>query len=61
MQQSGFVAAKRNEGNEMMLIPPHNTFFLTEMVHLAQNDFNPASASPMLDHFHRNRWTNSPE
>jgi hypothetical protein len=31
------------------------------MVHLAHHDFKSAPASPTLDHFHRNRWTNSPE
>ena len=31
------------------------------MVHLTHHDFKSAKASPTLDHFHRNRWTNSPE
>jgi len=45
----------------MMLIRRRDTIFLTEMVHLAHHDFKSAPASPTLDHFHRNRWTNSPE
>src|SRR5262249_43696699 len=43
------------------LIRRRDTIFLTEMVHLAHHDFKSARASPRLDHFHRNRWTNSPE
>src|SRR5215471_2388515 len=31
------------------------------MVHLAHHNSKSAPASPTLDHFHRNRWTNSPE
>ena len=31
------------------------------MVHLLHDVLKPASDSPTLDHFHRNRWTNSPE
>src|SRR3954470_11441588 len=31
------------------------------MVHLIHHVLKPASDSPTLDHFHRNRWTNSPE
>src|SRR5215831_11899269 len=31
------------------------------MVHLTHHDSKSAPASPTLDHFHRNQWTNSPE
>src|SRR4051812_36500969 len=31
------------------------------MVHLLHHVLKPASDSPTLDHFHRNRWTNSPD
>jgi hypothetical protein len=61
MQPYVLLPTKRNEENEMMLIPPRDTFLLTEMVHLTHHDSKSAPASPMLDHFHRNRWTNSPE
>src|SRR5262249_26484291 len=37
------------------------TICLTEMVHVAHHDFKSAPASPTLDHFQWNRWTNSPE
>ena len=55
------VDNKTNEANEMMLFHHADTFFLTEMVHVPHHVLKPALDSPTLDHFHRNRWTNSPE
>lgn len=53
---------KRNERNEMMLFLPPHIIFLTEMVHFPHHDLNRCQTLPlMLDHFHRNRWTTSPE